>query len=62
MFIPTLTPREHLRFHANMRMDAILSMEDKMAVVENAIEGLGLGEFVSRNIIFGHEHYLSTGT
>ena len=44
MFIPTLTPREHLRFHANMRMDASLSEEDKMQAVENALEGLGLGE------------------
>ncbi|CAM9970868.1 unnamed protein product, partial [Laminaria digitata] len=44
LFIPTLTPREHLRFHANMRMDAALSKEDKMKAVENAIEGLGLGK------------------
>ncbi|CAM9798121.1 unnamed protein product [Pylaiella littoralis] len=44
LFIPTLTPREHLRFHANMRMDASMPKEEKMKAVENALEGLGLGK------------------
>lgn len=46
LFIPTLTPREHLRFHANLRMDASIAREDKMKAVEQALEGLGLGEFL----------------
>ncbi|CAM9150806.1 unnamed protein product [Ectocarpus sp. 6 AP-2014] len=44
LFIPTLTPREHLRFHANMRMSRTLSPEQKMQAVETALEGLGLGK------------------
>ncbi|CAM9685144.1 unnamed protein product, partial [Hapterophycus canaliculatus] len=44
LFIPTLTPREHLRFHANMRMDAAIPKEGKMQAVESALEGLGLGK------------------
>lgn len=46
LFIPTLTPREHLRFHAKMRMDASVPTEEKMEAVENALAGLGLGEFL----------------
>ncbi|CAM9147551.1 unnamed protein product [Ectocarpus fasciculatus] len=44
LFIPTLTPREHLRFHANMRMNRALSPEQKAKAVETALEGLGLGK------------------
>lgn len=44
LFIPTLTPREHLKFHANMRMNASLTKEDKMKAVKKAIQGLGLSE------------------
>lgn len=44
LFIPTLTPREHLRFHANLRMDSSIPPAEKMEAVENALEGLGLGE------------------
>lgn len=44
LFIPTLTPREHLRFHANMRMSASLSKEEKMQAVESSLADLGLGE------------------
>ncbi|CAM9650413.1 unnamed protein product [Scytosiphon promiscuus] len=50
LFIPTLTPREHLRFHANMRMDAAIPKEDKMKAVENALEGLGLGKCADTSI------------
>ncbi|CAN0433874.1 unnamed protein product [Ascophyllum nodosum] len=44
LFVPTLTPREHLRFHAYLRMDAAYSKEGKDNAVEKALEGLGLGK------------------
>lgn len=44
LFIPTLTPREHLRFHADLRMSMSITREEKMAAVERAVETLGLGK------------------
>jgi ABC-type multidrug transport system ATPase subunit len=42
LFIPTLTPREHLQFASIMRMDRSISSEAKQARVEGLIKDLGL--------------------
>ncbi|CAM9703988.1 unnamed protein product, partial [Choristocarpus tenellus] len=42
LFIPTLTPREHLAFHATMRMEGSMSKEDRCKTVDKALEELGL--------------------
>ncbi|CAM9741619.1 unnamed protein product [Phaeothamnion confervicola] len=44
LFIPTLTPREHLIFHATMRMGAGASAAERTATVDRIIADLGLGK------------------
>ncbi|CAN0098628.1 unnamed protein product, partial [Discosporangium mesarthrocarpum] len=44
LFIPSLTPREHLEFHAVLRIRGSLNKEDRQKAVEKSLVGLGLGK------------------
>lgn len=42
LFIPTVTVREHLQFHASLRMDRTISPKERHRRVEEVIADLGL--------------------
>ena len=49
IFIAELTPREHLLFHATLRMDNGISWDDRVAKVDELLGVTGLDKvFVSR--------------
>ncbi|CAM9300215.1 unnamed protein product [Chrysoparadoxa australica] len=59
LFIPTLTPLEHLRFHATMRMANNSTKEERDALVTASLSDLGLTK--CRDTLIGGQGSMLTG-
>lgn len=61
LFIPTITVREQLQFHASLRMDAKISLKERYERVEEVIVSLGLSACADTLIGGNHRKGISGG-